>query len=171
MNSIARALNNIAYSITNLTAAIVSATAKKIEPTPLPAKTETSNGSGHVSITSITTTEPKLPLPQFPKPTPLGSRTEKHIHFPPSWSEKNTIQKVVVFKEEKEAIDAIIKAVTDKGINPKFHDKMMKKLKEEWPVLSDAIDKLVDVNKKHYNPRSYNKEIWKATNENWNKKW
>lgn len=180
MNSIARALNNIAYSITNLTAAIASATAKKIEPVALPAKTETSNGAGHVSVTSITTTQPKFPLSQFPKPypedkiekpTPSNPTPEKHVHLPSSWSEKNTVQKVVVLKEEKEAIDAIIKAVTDKGINPKFHDKMMKKLKEDWPVLSEAIDKLVATNKKHYNPKSYESynDIWKSSDTNWNK--
>lgn len=170
MNSIARALNNIAISITNLTAAVVSLTSKKVEEVKqLPApKTQTSNGLGHVTITSaIMNTSPitnDSSKPSF----------QKHEHNPSTdWVPKKAIQKVVVFKEEKEAIDAIVKAVTDKGINPKFHDKMMAKLKEEWPVLFDAVNRLVVVNKKYYNPKSYtsSKDIWKSTNEDWGKNW
>lgn len=41
------------------------------------------------------------------------------------------------------AIMRLRKAVFNKGINPKFHDKLMKKHRSEWPELWVAIDALL----------------------------
>lgn len=41
------------------------------------------------------------------------------------------------------AIVRLRKAVNNKGINPKFHDKLMKKHRSEWPELWVAIDALL----------------------------
>lgn len=73
-----------------------------------------------------------------------------------------------ITQQEKEAIDRIYKAVTDKGINSKHHDKMMDKLQNSWPVLHAAITALVvaklEADKKKYNENAYDK-IWKHKND------
>jgi hypothetical protein len=171
MNSIARALNNIALSITQLTAAVASATAKKIEESTLPSKTETSNGGGgHVTVTAITTSQPTSPKIDFPKNYKDTYPYDKKDPY--SKIVDPVIRKALVFKEEKDALDAIFTAITDKGINPKHHDKMMKQLREGWPVLYKALMSLIAAHDKHYNPSSsryYAKDIWKASHNKWDK--
>lgn len=130
MNSIARALNNIAISINKLSDAVASS--KKLSPTPFPKVTTTSN-----------------PIPVVTK------ITEKEI------SKSQAINNVVgtmvhISRAEGEAIRSVFNAVTNKGINPVLHDKMMAKLKSEWPVLYKALDELVAAHSyNHENHRKF----------------
>lgn len=58
-----------------------------------------------------------------------------------------TITKFSTFTSSRtpqdEAINRIYDAVTNKGTNPKHHDKMMQKLRIQWPTLHSAITALV----------------------------
>lgn len=45
--------------------------------------------------------------------------------------------------EMKNAISSIIAAIEDKGAVPQYHNHVMRKHKEEWPTLWNAIDKAI----------------------------
>jgi hypothetical protein len=178
MNSIARALNNIALSITQLTAAVASATAKKIEESTLSPKTLTSNpAGGHVTVTAITTSQPASPKVDFPKKNPFTQeevKSNKDTTYPYAKKQLNdsVVKKVIVFKEEQLALESLYAAITNKGVNPKYHDKMMRQLREGWPVLHKALLELIAAHEKHYNPNSskyYTNDVWKASHNNWDK--
>ena len=47
-----------------------------------------------------------------------------------------------ISSEEKVLLNKIYSALTDKGFNPSHHDKIRKRLREDWPVLSRALDDL-----------------------------
>lgn len=63
------------------------------------------------------------------------------------------------YSSEKHAVEKVIKAFTDKGINPKYHDKMSARLKKDWPVLHSALSELTAVKT---NPTTKT-SIWKYT--------
>jgi hypothetical protein len=44
-----------------------------------------------------------------------------------------------VTKKEKEVLDRIYRAITDKGPNQMHHDKVMDDLRKKWPVLHAAL--------------------------------
>jgi hypothetical protein len=146
MNSIAKALNNIAISINRLADAVISS--KKIESSKqLPAlKAETSNGLGHVTITS-----------QFIETPHKPSQTNFDLG--------NSSKMVRVFQEEKDALEAIYKALSDKEKYPHHHDVIMRELSTKWPVLHSALNKLLIVRKDKYNKQSY--DIWKNPKNKW----
>jgi len=146
MKSIARALNNIAQSLNSIATAINNS--KKIELKP--------------SVTSNPYTSTN-PVSNVTITTPNGF--QEKVDLAPSKPFK-AIEKVVIYKEEKEIIDALYKALTEKGINPAHHDKMIKQLSIGWPVLYKHLDRLIQFRKKNYN-KSYsshypkNNDIWK----------
>lgn len=146
MNSIARALNNIAISINRLADAVISS--KKIEaPKQLPApKAETSNGVGHVTITSQFIETPYKPSAS-------------------NFALGNSSKMVRVLQEEKDALEAIYKALSDKGKHPDHHDYIMRELSTKWPVLHSALTKLLIVRKDKYNKQTY--DVWKNPKNKW----
>ena len=133
MNSIARALNNIALSITNLGKTIAT---NKEQTVNLPvSNTVTSNpGNPTVKITSIY--EGKN---YYEK----GSQTSKVAHIP---------------YEERVALDAIYDALTNKGKHPDHHDHVMRELSTKWPVLHRALKQLLLARKETYNRKS--SDLW-----------
>jgi hypothetical protein len=134
MNSIARALNNIAISVQNLANAFNTSKDqnKSIVPT-----TVTSNPlSSNVTITSVAKTKEVAPY-------------LKHDHT----------GMVSITKEEKRALDTIYNALADKGNHPSHHDHVMRELSTKWPVLHSALNQLIRVRKYYYNSSS--SDIWK----------
>lgn len=150
MNSIARALNNIAYAISNLASAI---TPPKVNEPKAVNTTITSNPSYEavkVTSTAVTTTYPK------------------HNHY--SFGPKNSPVIARVTQQEKDALEAIYKALSDKGSHPDHHDHIMRELSTKWPVLHSALNKLLLARKEYYNQSTdyinkggnpANKNIWK----------
>lgn len=96
--------------------------------------------------------------PFTPQKTTTSTTANVHYSYSSSY----------ITQQEKEAIDRIFKAVTDKGVNSKHHDKMMDKLQNSWPSLHSAITALVvaklEADKKNYNEHNYDK-IWKYKND------
>lgn len=41
-------------------------------------------------------------------------------------------------------LEAIMKAWTDAGAVPDYHEHMKNKLRRDWPALAEALDKLAD---------------------------
>jgi hypothetical protein len=64
--------------------------------------------------------------------------------------------------DEKVAIDAIYDALTDKGKHPDHHDYIMRELSNNWPVLYNALKKLIVARKESYNYTS--SDIWRTKN-------
>jgi hypothetical protein len=61
-------------------------------------------------------------------------------------------------KDQYDALIAIKEALTDKGSYPEHHDYIVRELKTKWPVLSSALDKLLN-SYSYVNKNS--KSIWK----------
>lgn len=150
MKSIARALNNIAIAITNLTRALTPSK-KEVNTFPI-SNTYTTNPytaiAKNVKITSVyqgkNYYEDKLKDKSYGQWALNSSQSPKIAH---------------VHAEEKLALDAIYKALTDKGSHPDHHDYIMRELSTKWPVLHAALKELISVRNNTYNkPAS---EIWK----------
>jgi DNA topoisomerase VI subunit A len=75
-----------------------------------------------------------------------------------SYREENSSTSVAITKAQYDALLAIKKALTDKGNHPHHHDHIVRELKIKWPVLSSALDQLLD-SYSHVNKSS--KSIWK----------
>lgn len=75
-----------------------------------------------------------------------------------SYREENNSTSVTITKDQYDALIAIKKALTDKGSYPKHHDYIVRELKIKWPVLSSALDKLIN-SYSYVNKNS--KSIWK----------
>lgn len=143
MNSIARALNNIAYSLNSVASAISNS--KKIEPKLLVEKTAvTSNPISNVKITQST------------------------MNFS---DDKNPSKMVHITQEEKQAIDSIYDALMIKGNHPRHHDDVMRQLEIKWPVLFKSLQHWMTIRRRVYNQKtSYYQEnkfnetrnIWKG---------
>lgn len=58
-------------------------------------------------------------------------------------------------KDEKQphyadpAVQAVLEAWIDSGINPAYHRAMQMKLRKEWPVLAQALDHLIPAKGSH----------------------
>lgn len=63
--------------------------------------------------------------------------------------------------EEYDALEAVYKALTDKGSYPKHHDHVARELKVKWPTLNRALDQLVKARNSKRNPST--NTIWKET--------
>ena len=61
--------------------------------------------------------------------------------------------------EEYDALEAVYKALTDKGSYPKHHDHVARELKVKWPTLNKALDQLVKARNSKRNPST--NTIWK----------
>jgi hypothetical protein len=148
MRSIANALNNIASAIRSLSTIV--APVKDVRP--IEQTTITSNPTkSNVTITSVTQL----------KENPYDSWKKEYT--PKKQFERTSPKLVHVSKSEKDAIDSIYKAITNKGVNPKHHDKMMKQLSEGWPVLYSALMQIVSAHKEYYNEQT--PDIWKSKNK------
>jgi len=75
-----------------------------------------------------------------------------------SYREENTTTSVAITKAQYDALLAIKKALTDKGNHPDHHDHIVRELKTKWPVLSSALDQLLE--SYSYLSKS-SKSIWK----------
>lgn len=99
-----------------------------------------------------------------------SSSFSKLKYYPSPYSNSRTLGKVTISKQEYDAFKAVYKAVVDAGSYPHYHSRVSKDLKIKWPVLSKALDDVVDAyennNEKHklYREKGgnpVNKNIWK----------
>jgi hypothetical protein len=142
MNSIAKALNNIALAITNLSKSL-SPTKDQVTTLPL-SKSVTSNpGNPNVKITSVYQGKSF-----YEDKKENAWNSPKIAHIP---------------EEEKLALDAIYNALIDKGNHPDHHDHIMRELSIKWPVLHKALKHFISVRNNTYNKPS--SEIWKTKNK------
>lgn len=148
MKSIANALNNIASAIRSLSTIV----APPREVKPVVPTTITSNPTkSNVTITSL------APV----KEDPYDSWKKEYT--PKKQFERTSPKLVHVPKSEKDAIDSIYKAISDKGSHPDHHDHIMRELSTKWPVLYKALMQLISARKEHYNQQT--SDIWKSKNK------
>jgi hypothetical protein len=76
-----------------------------------------------------------------------------------SYREEINETSVRITKAQYDALLAIKKALTDKGSYPDHHDHVVRELKIKWPVLSSALDQLLE-SYSYLNKSS--KSIWKG---------
>jgi hypothetical protein len=117
--------------------------ASAIEKLAAAVKKETPNS--YVPITKTTTSNPY-------------SSNVKITSYP-SYPQEVNETSVRITKAQYDALLAIKKALTDKGSHPDHHDHIVRELKTKWPVLSSALDQLVD-SYSYINKSS--KSIWKG---------
>jgi hypothetical protein len=146
MNSIARALNNVAQSLQSIATAIL--TTKKLDVKPA----ITSNPASGIIVTKVENYTDRISATSNP-PYKLNT-SSKLLH---------------ISLEERNALDAIYNALKDKGNHPDHHDHIMRELKTKWPVLHKALDSLIIARHKHYSPTSHDynktsKNIWNYKN-------
>jgi hypothetical protein len=121
MSSIAKALNNIAQSLQAIATAILNS--KKIDVRPA----ITSNPSSNVIISKVQ---------KYPNDYTSNNFKPKFENYLPS--------KIVhISQEEKNAIDSIYKALTEKASYPEHYDYVMRELKNKFPDLYKSLDSLV----------------------------
>lgn len=144
MKSIAKAINNVAIAITNLGKVLVLN--KPAETKDPVSTTITSNPiSTGVKIKTQYYTE------SYTQPKSKSWESSKFVRIP---------------QEEKDAIDAIYKALTEKGSHPDHHDHIMRELLTKWPVLHSALNRLIRSRKETYNQYTNYSDIWK-TKDKW----
>ena len=148
MKSIANALNNIASAIRSLSTIV----APPREVKPVVPTTITSNPTkSNVTITSVTPVKENL------------YDSWKKEYTPKKQFERTSPKLVHVTKSEKDALDAIYKALVDEGINPGHHRNVMDDVRIKWPVLYTALSRLVSARKEYYNEQT--SDIWKSKNK------
>ena len=133
MNSIFKTLNNISILIRNTVSIFLPINDIKIPEQPVKVD---SYPHKHMSTSTATKTSYKYtknndsyPYDQK-KESPYSSI--KVNHNSNIWTNRTDID-----------IARLRKAVNNKGINPKFHDKLMARHRKEWPQLWVAIDALL----------------------------
>jgi murein L,D-transpeptidase YcbB/YkuD len=77
----------------------------------------------------------------------------------------NEYSTVHISRQEKNALDRVYNAISEKGVNPKHHDKIMSDLSKKWPTLSSALIALVAAKSK-----SDKQTLNKNTSNIWNYK-
>lgn len=134
MNSIAKAINNVALSLSRIASALES---KKIEPTPISQKkvfsnlTETSNPN----YTKVTSTITAIPIPVTAVP-----------------------------KNENQAFDAIYNTLVNKGTHPDHYDSIMREIKTKWPTLWQNLQDIIKIRSIAQYPSNqygHDHKIWK----------
>lgn len=70
-----------------------------------------------------------------PSQAPVPVKEKKHFHGQQTFTSSNSYS-------DKRLLEKVVKAFTDKGINPKYHDKMVARLKKDWPTLYSALSEL-----------------------------
>ena len=118
MNSIAKALNNIAQSLQAIATAILSS--KRIDVRP----TVTSNPTSNTVVSK---------MKKYPDTSTSNNLKSKFQDYLPS--------KIVhISEEEKNAIDSIYKALTEKASYPEHYDYVMRELRNKFPDLYKSLD-------------------------------
>lgn len=118
MNSIAKSINAVAYALNRIATALEKTA--NVQPKAIPSVVKELPTT---TTTSTAITETKIKKPEY---TYQSSFTSVHITA-----------------AEKNALDRICRAITDKGVNPKYHQKIMSDLAKKWPDLSSALTALV----------------------------
>ena len=153
MNSIAKAINNVAIAIQAVATAITGS--NKIQ-------TKTVTTSNPVSTTVTVKPVETLPNISTPKTNPYTQ------------PKQNYYSSYKISLNEKNAIDAIYLALVDKGNHPDHHDHIMREISIKWPVLYKALDQLIIARKQKHLENDYHNyqksyaDIWKSgTKDKW----
>ncbi len=101
--------------------------------------------------------KPNIPLPN----TVTSNPSSPNVKITSIYQNKNYKMSHIPY-DEKVAIDAIYNALTDKGKHPDHHDYIMRELSNKWPVLYEALKKLIVARKESYNYTS--SDIWRTKN-------
>ena len=134
MNSIAKAINNVALSLSRIATALEY---KKIETTPISQKklflnpTETSNPN----YTKVTSTITAIPVSMTSVP-----------------------------RNEGQAFDAIYNTLVNKGTHPDHYDFLMREIKTKWPSLWQNLQDIIKIRSTpQYGNNDYRHDhkIWK----------
>lgn len=136
MKQFIQAINNLASSIYALATSITNSSLNK-------------NAISKYPTTTTTTT---TAINKAPASTVYQNSFSQNKHSPKRIDNK-----------EQEALDIIYKAFTDKGPNPRHHEKALKKLRKRWPILHDGIKLYVDArlnNSSKFNKTT--KDVWKV---------
>ena len=121
MNSMTKALNNIAQSLQAIATAILSS--KRIDVRP--------------SITSSPTSSTVVSkVEKYPDTSTSNNLKPKFENYLPS-------KMVHISQEEKNAIDSIYKTLTEKASYPEHYDYVMRELKNKFPDLYKSLDLFV----------------------------
>jgi hypothetical protein len=157
MNLIFKALNDILIVVRNTVSMFLPPSDTKVVNDAKPPQT-TSNVDIYPHNHSSTSTAVKsaYKVTKTDVSYPIFPLTYKDF---PSWNKEvdensisksvkvNPYSKKIWISKTDPAIARLKRAVNNKGINPKFHDKLMKKHRKEWPELWAAIDALLKENK------------------------
>jgi hypothetical protein len=173
MKSIAKALNNIAISLSKIADAIrAKATVSSYQPNSI---TTTSTATDYnVKINQFidpisppnppfpkdiwyTSTEQQKMFPNSQEKDLLAKKFQKHKHFPPM--ENDAISQKIKELGRQDDRDKLIArlrntVINDNGLSPlsvnsKYHDQIMTKHRKEWPSLWAIIDDLVKIGQNH----------------------
>jgi hypothetical protein len=132
MKSLTNAMLSIATALNRIAAALETKSSVQPKKLDVPAR--------EISTTTTTTAVPSTSV----------------FYYSDSYST------VHITRQEKDALDRIYKSITEKGVNPKYHDKIMSDIAKKWPTLSSALIALVaaksQADKDRFNKHS--KEIW-----------
>jgi len=80
--------------------------------------------------------EPESTSTSTPAPSIKESLTPSAENNAPSGSQEHSSSELA------EAVSALVAAIRDEGISPKFHHMMMIRHRQQWPVLWQAIDRI-----------------------------
>ena len=164
MNLILKALNDISIIIRNTISIFlpINDTKTSQDSTTLhnyPHNHTTTSTATKTSYKYIKTDPEKHVFPLSNKDFPHWNKDTKGNHPYPydlygkspysSIKLKDNLNKISIRTDN--AILRLRKAVFNKGPNPKFHDKLMKKHRKEWPELWIAIDEILKDDKKNVN--------------------
>lgn len=154
MKSIAKALNNIAMSLSKIADAIsAKANVSSYQPEN---KTTTSTPKPIFSKDVwYTTTDQQKNFPNKQEKDLYDSKFQKHKHFPPM--ENDAISQKIKELSRQDNRDnlihrlrhAVMGDVTSFSTNIKYHEKIVARHRREWPSLWAIIDDLVKVGDKH----------------------
>lgn len=145
MNLILKALNDISIVFRNTVSMF------------LPVKD--TNSSTQTSVTQTAPDKHSYPHNHITTSTATNAKNSYFIYTKDSYSKsypydqkkESPYSSVKIKKNPNEiwntktdiAVQQLKRAVANKGINPKFHDKLMKKHRKEWPELWTAIDAVI----------------------------
>ena len=133
MNLIFKTLNNISILIRNTVSMFLPINDIKVPEQPIKV-----DAYPHNHMTTSTATKTSYKYTKNDDSYPYDQKKES-----PYSSVKVNHNKNIWTNRTDIAILRLRKAVFNKGPNPKFHDKLMKKHRSEWPELWVAIDALL----------------------------
>jgi len=133
MNLIFKTLNNISILIRNTVSMFLPINDIKVPEHPIKV-----DAYPHKHMTTSTATKTSYKYTKNDDSYPYDQKKES-----PYSSVKVNRNRNIWTDRTDIAILRLRKAVSNKGPNPKFHDKLMKKHRSEWPELWVAIDALL----------------------------